>query len=218
MPSKHSMINTHDSVNEYAAPELSQNANFTMKKFLAIAVAAIATVFSASADNWYAGGNIGFWHESGEGKELSTNEFFIQPEVGYNINSQWAVGLGIGYDLKGFCNAKTTDHFFNFDPYARFSYFRTSNNLVQLFVDGTVGFGAGVRNHDGDSSDTALKWHVGFRPGVAFNVTDRFSIVAHLGFLGYNGANDEAKAMGYRNEGGLKFTTNDLKLGFYFNF
>jgi hypothetical protein len=199
-----------------------------MKKILTLAVVAIASAFGVNAENWYVGGNFGIWHDSDSSVSLldnqavgtSSNAFYIQPEIGYNFNSQWAVGLGIGYEYKHYCGTKTSDNFFNFNPYARWSYFRTSNNLVQLFIDGTVGFGAGVRDVDVDGYDshTACTWEVGFRPGVAFNLTDRFSIVAHLGFLGYQGANHTAEKMGKHNAGGLDLSTENLTLGFFFNF
>lgn len=191
-----------------------------MKKILTLAVVALAGVLGANAENWYVGGNVGFWHESGNGSEASTNELYIQPEIGYNFNQTWAVGVGIGYDYKHYCGTKTSDNYFNFNPYARWSYFRTSNNLVQLFVDGTVGIGAGSRDVDVDGykSHTAFTWEIGLRPGVAFNLTNKFSVVAHLGFLGYQGANNTAKAMGHHNMAGLRLSSNDLTLGFYYNF
>lgn len=107
---------------------------------------------------------------------------------------------------------------FEFNPYARFTYFRTSNNLVQLFIDGGVGVGLGSVDYGDDDSDTAVTWNVGFRPGVAFNFTDKFSVVAHVGFLGYQGANNAAFDAGYPRKGGISFDTRDLTLGFYYNF
>lgn len=190
-----------------------------MKKFFAIAALTVASAFGmvAQAGNGFIGGSIGFEHNEEKGK-AATNEFRILPEIGYNFNNTWAIGTTIGYDYKHFCGAKTDSHVFEFSPYVRWSYFRTSNNLVQLFVDGGAGIGAGWVDYDGDSSSTSVIWNVGFKPGVAFNFTESFSLVAKLGYLGYKGANNAAFKAGYNRNGGLMLDGSDITLGFYYNF
>ncbi len=193
-----------------------------MKKILTLALVAVASVFGASAGDGYVGGAIGFTHSEGYNSALDANatinEFTILPEIGYNFNSRWAIGTTIGYDYAHFCGWDMDVHMFEFNPYARFTYFRTSNNLVQLFVDGGAGIGIGCVDYGDDDSDTAVTWNIGFRPGVAFNFTDKFSVVAHVGFLGYQGANNAAFNVGNPRKGGISFDTRDLTLGFYFNF
>lgn len=176
----------------------------------------MASVFGANAGDGYIGGSLGFQHKEESGKP-QTNQFTILPEIGYNLNSQWAIGTTIGYTYTHQCGVKISEHLFQFDPYARFTYFRTGNNLVQLFVDGGAGIGVGSVDYDGHDSDTAVTWNVGLRPGVAFNFTDNFSVVAHVGFVGYEGANRAAFA-NHPRRGGIMFDTRDLTLGFYFNF
>lgn len=188
-----------------------------MKKFFTLATVALASVFGAQAGDGYIGGSLGFVHE--ETTERQTNQLTILPELGYNFNSQWAIGTTIGYQYTHLCGRDTDAHIFKFNPYARFTYFRTGNNLVQLFVDGGAGIGIGSVSVGDNDSDTAVTWNVGFRPGVAFNLTEKFSIVAHVGFLGYQGANNTAFNTGlYPRKGGFSVDTNDLTLGFYFNF
>lgn len=187
-----------------------------MKKIFAILTLAIASICgSASAENWYAGGSLGFWHSSKEG----TNQLVIMPELGYNFNSSWAFGSKIGYDYTNYFRLhKTWNGLFKIEPYARWTYFRTDNNLVQLFVDGGFGLGIGSSNSGGHSADTALSYNIGLRPGVAFNFTKRFSVVARLGFLGYKGCNDALYDAGGERAGGFGFSTEDIMLGFYYNF
>lgn len=187
-----------------------------MKKLLTLALVAIASVFGAQAKDIYLGGSVGFMHNEQNGS--ITNEFTILPEIGYNFNSRWSIGTTIGYDHTHWCGKDMSLHMFEFNPYARFTYFRTDNNLVQLFVDGGVGIGLGSYDYGEEDSDTAVTWNIGFRPGVAFNFTDSFSVVAHVGFLGYQGANNAAYDAGMPRKGGLSLDTNDLTLGFYFNF
>ena len=188
-----------------------------MKKFFTLAVVAIASVFGASAGDGYIGGSLGFMHN--ETNTQQTNQFFILPELGYNFNSQWAIGTTIGYDYTHYCGRDTDLHMFEFNPYARWSYFRTDNNLVQLFIDGGAGIGLGSYDY-GDDRDThtAVTWNVGLRPGVAFNFTNNFSVVAHVGFVGYKGANNAAFDGGKPRQGGVFVDGNDLTLGFYYSF
>lgn len=197
-----------------------------MKKIFAIAALAVASVFgTANAGNGYIGGSIGFMHESGnvslfnQSTRATINTFNILPELGYNFNDKWAIGTTIGYEYKHFNGFDTDSHMFEFNPYARFTFFRTSNNLVQLFVDGGAGIGLGSIDYgDDDDAKTGIIWNVGFRPGVALNFTDSFSMVAHLGFLGYEGANRRAYNAGYNRKGGIMLDGNNVTLGFYYNF
>lgn len=186
-----------------------------MKKIFAIAAIAAATVCgTANAEGLYVGGSLGYMHNEHKGTE--TNGFNILPEIGYNLNSKWAIGTTIGYEFLH-VNGGYNSNMFEFNPYARYTYFRTSNNLVQLFVDGGAGIGLGWTNVTGDDH-TSVIWNVGFRPGIALNFTEKFSMVAHVGFLGYKGANNAAYDAGYDRQGGIWFDNNDLTLGFYYNF
>ena len=54
-----------------------------MKKFFALAAAAIIAL-GASAQNWYAGGSVGFQQTKQAGEKTTTINFM--PEVGYNLS------------------------------------------------------------------------------------------------------------------------------------
>lgn len=186
-----------------------------MKKFLFIAVMAVCSLCASA--QYYAGGSLGFWHQDKDGS--ATNSLAILPEIGMNLNDNWAVGATIGYSYNHLCGSGISNHIFEFDPYARYTYFRSDNGLISLFVDGIVGIGAGWTNYKyGDDSKTACTWQIGAAPGIDVNLTKRFSVVAHVGFLGYKGANNAAKAGGHTEEGGLLLNSRNLSLGFYVNF
>lgn len=191
-----------------------------MKKVLAMVVLAIASLGAAAQNsNIYVGGSIGFWHDSHDNStNASTNHFVILPEIGYNFNSSWALGAQLGYDYTHLCGQGVSTNIFQFNPYLRYTYFRSSNNLISLFVDGAVGFGAGWTHYEDDDSKTAVTWNIGFRPGISVNLSDNFSLVAHVGMLGYEGANNAAKEAGYSNKGGLMLNGNNLTFGFYYTF
>lgn len=189
-----------------------------MKKIFTLIVMAIAAIATpAMAGDWYLGGNVGFMHRESNAHKI--NEFSIQPEVGYNFSDRWAVGGQIGYLYRNTYNVdpNVNLNLFTINPYARFSYFRTSNNLIQLFIDGSVGLGIGSTSAGGNSS-TACTYEIGLKPGIAVNITDHFSVVAHLGFVGYHGANNKAKAGGEEEYGGINFHSNNLNFGFYYTF
>lgn len=192
-----------------------------MKKIITILCLALASLgTTAVAGNWYIGGNVGFMHKSDRDK--STNQFSLIPEAGYNFNDTWAFGGTIGYTYlntnpKG-AATDTNLNLFQINPYARWTYFRTSNNLVQLFIDGSVGFGIGSTEYENDGTKTAVTYEIGLKPGVAFNITNHFSIVAHIGFLGYHGANNRAKDGGSVEYGGFNVDSNNLTFGLYYTF
>ncbi|MDE5567967.1 MAG: porin family protein [Muribaculaceae bacterium] len=182
-----------------------------MKKlFLAFVMAVISLSVSAQC---YIGGSFGLDRNTDE----NTTNFTISPEVGYNLNSKWAVGGVLGYVHN--YNQGLSVNAFAINPYARFTYFRSANNLVNLFVDGGFDVAFGKARYDGESLDeTIIPFNIGFKPGVAFNLTEKFTLVAHFGFLGYSGGNDDAKDAGYTEHFGFDFSSMNLNIGFYINF
>ncbi len=184
-----------------------------MKKIFLAAVMAVMA-FAANAQ-LYVGGELGVMRSDGGDDNVATTTASIMPEIGYTLNETWAVGTTIGWE-----HSHVTGVSYNlvsFKPYARYTFFKSG--IVSLFCDGTVGFGAGKTSYkDGNDSKTACVWNIGFRPGVAFKCSDHFSVVAHIGMLGYNGANNAAKDGGAVDSWGLSLNGNDLTLGFYYNF
>lgn len=183
-----------------------------MKKFILAAVAVLSSL-CASAQA-YVGGTLGLDRKF----DSNQTEFSILPEVGYNFNDKWAAGITLGYQHK--YNKGLSTNVGIIEPYARWTYYRSGNNLVNLFVDGGVGFGFGNSKAKGidEHTKTVLLWNIGFKPGIAFNVTDKFTVLAHIGSLGYNGVNHAAERAGYESSWGLNFSSLDLNIGFYYNF
>lgn len=129
----------------------------------------------------YVGGSLGYTHAK---TDLgSGDQFTIAPEIGYNLNDSWAIGAG----------------------YARYTYFRT--DLVSLFVDGGVDLGFSKP----DEGDTSVVWGIGLKPGISLNLNEKFSLVAHMGFLGYQDLKERGKVYGIDLH-------NNLSFGFYYNF
>lgn len=185
-----------------------------MKKICILAVMAVMAV--AASAQLYVGGSVGAWRDDNNSAlGCATTQISIMPEIGYNLNDNWAVGTTIGYEYTHVTEINTS--LFNFQPYARYTFVKFDK--VSLFCDGTAGFGVGKSSYkEGGSSKTASVWTIGFKPGIALNLNEHCSLVAHFGLLGYQGANDEAKDAGYSDQWGLNFSGNNLSFGFYYTF
>ncbi|MCI9286054.1 MAG: porin family protein [Muribaculaceae bacterium] len=183
-----------------------------MKKVLLMALMAIMTLAATAQERkWYAGGQLTLGRTTTElsGVSLKSTQVAVMPELGYNLTDKFALGAIFGVDYRKTGDSKLTT--FNINPYARATYFQT--DLISLFVDGGVGFGIGRAN-----GHTAVTYQIGFRPGVSLNLSDRFSLVAHVGFLGYQSGNRPAKRNGAPENWGLDLNSNNLLFGFYYHF
>lgn len=179
-----------------------------MKKLLFIALMAVSTL-AASASDWYTGGQVTFGRTTESVSGQKTTQVTILPELGYNLTDCVAVGSTLGLKYTDTAGHKLTT--FGLSPYLRYNYL--TSDRVDLFVDGGVDLAMGRAN-----GSFAVTYGIGFRPGVTFHVNDRFSLVAHVGFLGYQSGNKPARHNGAAENWGLDLNTNNLMLGFYYNF
>ena len=64
----------------------------------------------------------------------------IAPEVGYDFNQRWSVGVALGFE---YLKVKDGDSYnvFTASPYARYKYY--NKGILSLFLDGGVGFACG---------------------------------------------------------------------------
>jgi hypothetical protein len=187
-----------------------------MKKIFVMAVMAAATL-TANAQ-WWAGGSFALnFDNNGRNGDQNTTSFEIAPEVGYNLSDNWAVAIALGFGTTN--NAAVSEgvdsyyggkldeanNYFKVAPYARYTFAKTGP--VAFFVDGGVGFK--FFNHD-----RGTQFNVGVRPGIAFNASKKVSLVAALGYLGYQ--KDSEKA-GDGSRFGLG-VDNKISFAAYYNF
>lgn len=181
-----------------------------MKKILFLALMAIVGLgVSAQTHKWYAGGQLTFGRTTESASGVKSTQVTVLPELGYNFNETFGVGTKVGVQYRKAGGEEKT--VFLVDPYLRCNYYRYEK--IRLFVDGGVDLGIG--RADGS---TAVQFGIGFRPGVALDINDKFSLVAHLGFLGYQGGNNAAKRNGAPENWGLNFDTENLMFGFSYSF
>ena len=173
-----------------------------MKK-LVLTLALVFGMLTASAQ-FFVGGRFGLTYNNAN----DGTEFTLAPEFGYAFNDAWTVAGMIGYTYNDskLLGSKITTNSFYIAPYARWTFF--TKDFLSLLVDG--GFGISTSKRKGESSVNGFE--IGFRPGIAFNLTDEFSLVAHCGFLGYRDKYNGSSVSG------LSLTGNDLSVSLYYKF
>jgi hypothetical protein len=215
-----------------------------MKKILMTLVAvAMATTMNAQ---WYIGGEVGFNTTTntvkinGVSTDETTNNFTIAPEVGYNLSDKWAVAMKIGFahsgnngevavllnnylGALGFKDGKVTTNAIVINPYVRYTFVKSGN--FSAFVDGGIGYISTHVNGTSDFLNNINQIKVGINPGVAYAISPKVSLVAHLGDLSYQNTWCKVKEIDafdfdYKVSQG-KFIIglwNSISFGAYYNF
>ena len=171
-----------------------------MKKVL-LTLALVFGMLTAHAQ-FFVGGQFDLTYN----KATQVTTFTLAPELGYAFNDTWTVAGAIGYTHD--------DHFNSFflAPYARWTFF--TKDFLSLLVDG--GFGISVGKEKGFDSRSGFE--IGLRPGLAFNITDNFSLVAHCGFLGFRDDYKYSITSTKHSVSGLSLKGNDLSFSLYYKF
>lgn len=180
-----------------------------MKKILMTMVAAFAAVSMQA--QVYIGGSVAVeaWSSQKNAGDKSETVFKIMPEIGYNLNDQWAIGTVIGYQNDKVQGVNgMSESAFSIAPYARYTFSKLGK--VNLFVDGGIGFTSASK---ADWTEIAI----GFTPGIAVNLTDNLSFVSHIGFLGWDQFNPDGDDNNI-SKFGLNLDSTNLTFGLYYNF
>lgn len=187
-----------------------------MKKLFLSLVALLATV--AASAQVYVGGEVGLWRNT----EDNHTSFTVAPQVGYNINDKWAVGLEFAYTHEYLNGLKANAA--GVAPYARYTVAKAGP--VSFLLDGGVGFATCKYKYDKHESDSYNAWQIGISPAVKVSLTKKVDFIASLGFLGYRDNDDSSDfdgdkvaAPAFGEKGfGFSFSSNDLKFGVVYNF
>lgn len=173
-----------------------------MKKMILAALVAVASL-SANAQVWV-GGEVGFnaTKTSFDGnKQGAAARFNLLPEIGYSINDKFDIALTIGlshansngdyyegsqnFDVIGGAFDDVNRNAFTLNPYVRYKFAKTGD--FTFFIDGGFSF---TRIHYSNNylgaENNANQWALGFKPGISYGLTDKVSLVAHVGDLGYS--------------------------------
>lgn len=175
-----------------------------MKKIFMIAALAVATL--AANAQVYVGGSLGFESAKANKDADALSNFSIMPEIGYNLDENWAVGIQLGYQSQE-VNKDETVSLFTIAPYARYTFAKTG--AASFFVDGGIIF----ESYGSDAKGSSFG--IGVRPGVNFAVSEKVGVVAKLGYIGYTKNNDD---LGGGSAFGINADNTNLELGVFYNF
>ncbi len=171
---------------------------------MTLVAVAMATTMNAQ---WYVGGTVGYNYTKDKNTDVKSNTFVITPELGYNLNEKWAVGMKIGYAYNKVDDAKSNEFVVN--PYARYTFVKLDK--VNFFVDGGFEY-----NYVKVEDDSANGFGISFKPGVAVNLNDKVSFVAHVGNFGWSSAKAKNAKSVQSVDLGLNLASVDF--GLYYNF
>ena len=176
-----------------------------MKKIL-FALFFMTTAMVASAQI-YVGGNVGYWNNNNS----DVKTFKFAPEVGISLNEKISVGTTFEYSFSDYGSKM---HGIGLSPYARLTLYKTG--IVTLFADAGTNL-TYYKVQDGESGTT---WGFGAKPGISISLNENFSIVTHLGFLGYRNADEDIPEEVLPVEPGFGFDLNGntLEFGIYYSF
>ncbi|MCR4853966.1 MAG: porin family protein [Prevotella sp.] len=184
-----------------------------MKKFfMTLAAACMAATMNAQV---YVGGGIGLQSTSYDGNSDTYIKFM--PEIGYNLNENWALGIALGYSENnttftlGGVDEKKKSKKFQVSPYVRYTFVKFEK--VNLFVDGGLDY-----THTDSAGDKINEFALGLRPGVTVSLNDKLSFVAHAGFLGWRTSKADQEGAKAYNTFCFDFDGSDLSFGLYYNF
>lgn len=156
--------------------------------------------------------------QGGSDNKSSSSEF--GPVFGYNVNEMITVGLGLSYstdisDPNG--GPKSTTTGFNLMPFARYN--KKAGDKLTLYGEFDLSIGSGKTKVEGGGNSSEQKnssFGVGVGPGVAYMLSDRFSVNALWGALSYNSTDlkDSNKSSGFNF--GLNLSSIDFGLNYHF--
>lgn len=162
-----------------------------------IAVMAVAAV-SANAQI-YVGGGLGFKTSKEvvldvkDAEQPSTTTISLIPEIGYKLNDNSAIGIELGIESKS-TDGKSSFGF-KLAPYYRHTFW--SADKLSIFADVQLSFKSSTDTEDEESytekgdpttienKTTNSEFGLGVAPGIAYDLNDKFTMVAKIGWLGF---------------------------------
>ncbi|MDH6353733.1 hypothetical protein M2132_000050 [Dysgonomonas sp. PH5-45] len=183
-----------------------------MKKLL-FTLVLVLCVFSMNAQEvgqTWVGANIGMTTHAPKlaGKsQKDVTGVKVLGEIGYNQTDKFAFGLKFGVvTTSGAYDLFDGDKGYNFvvAPFARYYAYKFDRGSV--FVDGGVEYTHGKNKKSKAEADY---FNVGFQPGFNFGISDKLSLTARVGFLGYKHINEDQAFLdneGHYYDGGTKKT------------
>lgn len=187
-----------------------------MKKLMMVAALTVASL-GASAQVYVGGGlNIHSYDNGYEGDAKSLIRFV--PEVGYNLDDKMSIGVQVGFGTKSYEDVSATDSYTEWviKPYLRYKFVQAGN--FSVFGDATIGYGQEKTSPKVGDDMTYNKWTFGVRPGISYNLSDRFSLVSTIGWLGYTTKKLDADNAKTASDFGLDLSGENITFSLFYNF
>ena len=149
----------------------------------------------------YVGGNLGFNTLSTSStvgttttKGGSSSSLTLSPEVGYFLSDNLAVGVGVSFNSNSITTPITSttssvslNTTFMINPYARYFFYKSGS--FSAFAEGSVGYGSMMSENTLGTTTTKNPStsiiSVAVAPGIAYDLSDKFSLIAKLGNVGF---------------------------------
>ena len=184
-----------------------------MKKIL-MTLVAVAMATTMNAQTWI-GGELGFSSSHVNGEKNTNKQFFVSPEIGYNLDDNLSVAIKLGYEhssvLKIEDQLLENVNAYTINPYVRYAFVKAGN--FSAFIDGGIFY---TTAHFKDSDNNYNQFGAAVTPGIAYAVSDKVTLVSHLGDgLYYN--HEWIKDLTHANNFGFNFL-NSISFGAYYNF
>jgi len=191
-----------------------------MKKIM-MTLAAVCVAATMNAQTWV-GGELGFSGDHTNGTETTNKTFTFAPEFGYNLDENLSVAIKLGYEYQDACDLDKlfgTTNFYGFartnaftvNPYVRYTFCKAGN--FSVFVDGGISY---TTLHPQGAEKNLNIFGAAVVPGIAYAVSDKVTLVSHLGkglYWNHTWLEDSFRNNSY----GLNLF-NGISFGAYYNF
>lgn len=168
-------------------------------------LAAVAVAATMNAQTWV-GGSLGFSTSHTNGAEKNVKHFSIAPEVGYNLNDQWAVAVALEYT-----HHNGVSNTWSVKPYARYTFLKAGD--FSFFADGGLDYST---THTNGVENNANSFGVFVIPGISYAISEKVGLVAQLG-EGLTYTHSWTKDSYRKNRLALDLS-NVITFGAYYNF
>lgn len=189
-------------------------------------------LFNIEKGTWTVEGNISLFIENSERLQFNNSErdifnFFVLPRVGYAIQDNLVIWLGIGYGYQNSKNSNIPNPFtpteteeinnsISFIPYIRKFFPLTENFALSLQAEASYA----IENRTSKiNSVTQFEvdsdvFFVGVRPGVNYRIAKSVMLQANFGSLGYSNGSVESSGTTIETSKAFNFNLSTSSLLF----
>lgn len=182
--------------------------------------AAVVNAQSTDKGTVILGGNVSYDFSKVVDVDGNNQSYSILPNIGFFVQDNFALGLGVGYagsTAKNAADIKTVAGEFTVSPFARL--YRGDGN-VKFFGQLSVPMGWGTNKVDGDKVRSTERYGAAISPGVAYFPTSKLGIELSVRglYYEYNSMTPEGGSKTGINEFGLNANSFMPSIGVNFYF